>query len=863
LVAALLSLSSFASAQVTLTAQLTGAQETPPTTSTGNGLAVFTLDASRTHLSYDVVISGLSNVTAAHIHLGAPGVPGPIEIGLADGPFTHLTGSATVPEGLSNSILAGDTYINVHTAANPGGEIRGQVVRAPAGTFISELNGAEETPANGSTGVGIGIATLDAAKANVAYSLIVTGLTDITAAHFHTGAVGTPGPVIIPIASGPFDFKSGTAPITADQVAALESAGAYLNVHTAANPGGEIRGQLLAALSDVAPDSETDWKVPLSINTGVSGATIGQPVTIGTQAGASDDWAANEDLQGPARPPFTFASLAVIHSSAETGWQDRGGLYIQDLRAPITPGNSKTWSNLYATSDLGSPDAPATIIISWPDLSGISSALNFTFLDPDDVDHDGVTSYDMRKANSFSYTQGTTPTSPVINSQFGVTVTNSRAVPSPVISNVTVTQTGATSVTVTYTTDVASDTTLKFGTAQETLDKTVSNTTDLTTSHTVTFDNLTPNTKYFFQVSSAAPGLQPGTSEIMNVTTLNALTAAGQITAKDITASGATLTFGTSAPATAKVFYGTDQANLSKEIDLSAASATQSTALADLSPATQYFVKVVSSAAGYEDLVQTTNFTTLGALTANKPTVASITGTAAKVTVTTNQPSTVTLSYGTPDLTSAKTLTDDTVGTSHVFNLTGLTVGTTYQVQASATATGFGTAKSDVATFSTLNPIVITTGPTVTVTSSSASINVIADVDVTGQIKYGTTPDLGSVFTMPFAGKNQSAQLNGLQPNTTYYYQVTLNNPTRASITTATGQFTTTAAVTKGDANGDNKVDIADVTLALQFVVGLKTPTDLQKTSLDVVPVGAPDGIIDLRDVTRILRFSVGLETQL
>jgi hypothetical protein len=64
-----------------------------------------------------------------------------------------------------------------------------------------------------------------------------------TAAHIHTGTKGQVGPVIIPLCGPCSSPASGTATVTGAQIAALGAGNVYVNVHTAKNPNGEVRGQ--------------------------------------------------------------------------------------------------------------------------------------------------------------------------------------------------------------------------------------------------------------------------------------------------------------------------------------------------------------------------------------------------------------------------------------------------------------------------------------------------------------------------------------------------------------------------------------------------------------------------------------------
>ena len=121
---------------IRFTATLNGAAEVPPIDTDGEGEAEFTLNAAQTEIEYSISASGLSGrATKAHFHEGAADVAGPIVIDLgADivdvaGEVT-IEGSAAVDADFVAALLAGDIYVNVHTALNANGEIRGQLEEA-------------------------------------------------------------------------------------------------------------------------------------------------------------------------------------------------------------------------------------------------------------------------------------------------------------------------------------------------------------------------------------------------------------------------------------------------------------------------------------------------------------------------------------------------------------------------------------------------------------------------------------------------------------------------------------------------------------------------------------------------------------
>ena len=115
--------------------------------------------------------------------------------------------------------------------------------------FSATLKGADETPPNSTAGTGQVTATLNSATKAFTYKVTYSGLTGpAVAAHFHQGAAGASGPPVVPVPKENLANPiKGKATLTDDQVKALEAGQLYFNIHTAANPGGEVRGQLTEA----------------------------------------------------------------------------------------------------------------------------------------------------------------------------------------------------------------------------------------------------------------------------------------------------------------------------------------------------------------------------------------------------------------------------------------------------------------------------------------------------------------------------------------------------------------------------------------------------------------------------------------
>ena len=126
-------------------AKLTGKEEVPSVNTKATGDAKFKLSSDGNELIYELHVKNIKNATAAHIHLGMMGKSGPPLANLFTGPTKEGKFSGDLSEGtitaedlkgelmgkslgdLVQLIKSGKIYVNVHTDANPDGEIRGQV----------------------------------------------------------------------------------------------------------------------------------------------------------------------------------------------------------------------------------------------------------------------------------------------------------------------------------------------------------------------------------------------------------------------------------------------------------------------------------------------------------------------------------------------------------------------------------------------------------------------------------------------------------------------------------------------------------------------------------------------------------------
>jgi CHRD domain len=224
---------------------LNGERQVPPVSTASTGWAIVKHDVPsgvlQVYCNHDTLTTP---AVAAHLHSGIAGQNGGVVITLAQSSPDIWTGTGTLTPSQANALTQSGLYLNVHTAGNAGGEIRGQVVRAKNTMLQSLLSGSQMTPPTNSLATGTAVAFLHQPQNRLCYVVETAGIANVTAAHLHFGAPGQVG-AQVSAAGGANGIWCGVTDSMSDaDAAAMLAEQVYLDVHTTAHPNGEIRGQL-------------------------------------------------------------------------------------------------------------------------------------------------------------------------------------------------------------------------------------------------------------------------------------------------------------------------------------------------------------------------------------------------------------------------------------------------------------------------------------------------------------------------------------------------------------------------------------------------------------------------------------------
>lgn len=280
LVSLLISLS--VQAQNVFEAQLLGSNQAPPVSSQAGGTCKAVLSEDNSQFGIGCTYVGLTPeappgvMGSVHIHNGAPGTNGNIILDLSPALTTGSFGAgdggrrfdgsiqATVPITAEQvqQLRAGNLYVNIHTAAHPSGEIRGQLVAAPVFepvTFRALLSGEFQVPPLFTQASGQCEGILNATRTEFSLNCEHTLGTAEPGGHIHMGATGVNGSIVFnlpnlgaspiriiwsvtpPLVEG---RPAINRPLTPEMVDELLGNRLYVNLHSPGRPSGELRSQI-------------------------------------------------------------------------------------------------------------------------------------------------------------------------------------------------------------------------------------------------------------------------------------------------------------------------------------------------------------------------------------------------------------------------------------------------------------------------------------------------------------------------------------------------------------------------------------------------------------------------------------------
>ncbi len=246
-------------AVIRLDATLNAEQETTTSSSPAFGTATLWYDTAANTFTLDVDVKAFANtITGSHLHEAPAGSAGGVVTGLGDesvytrdgnkrtATFTNLTYG-----GDPATLLSGGTYLNLHSATYPGGEIRGQFTANPIKLWAN-LTPGQETATVESGAYGAAQMWINPNTGKFSLTVFAYNFTNTLAnSHIHEGAVGANGGVVNGLGAADAYNQNGNTYSQmwsdvdyAGNILTLLNGGAYINVHSDVYAPGEIRGQL-------------------------------------------------------------------------------------------------------------------------------------------------------------------------------------------------------------------------------------------------------------------------------------------------------------------------------------------------------------------------------------------------------------------------------------------------------------------------------------------------------------------------------------------------------------------------------------------------------------------------------------------
>jgi hypothetical protein len=299
----------------TIDVEVSAAEVFPRTNSAATGTGQLTFNLVTGAVSGGVTLSGIT-ATVAHIHGGIAGTNGPVLVdfvqnGANANRWDVEAGGALTAEQV-NALLAGQLYVNVHTAANPGGEIRGQIKPQGIALAIAGLDGDDVVPPVTNTADGFAAMTINESANTATVHVQTSGVNDATEAHVHNAPAGenAAGPLLTlmkdPASASHWLLEQQS--ITQADRDALAADRLYVDVHTPGAANGALRGQL--SLDGAAPTP------PPAVTLTQLQATIFTPICSGCHTGGGASLPSSMNLSNAAASHAAIVGVASTQQPA-------------------------------------------------------------------------------------------------------------------------------------------------------------------------------------------------------------------------------------------------------------------------------------------------------------------------------------------------------------------------------------------------------------------------------------------------------------------------------------------------------------------------------------------------------------------
>jgi mono/diheme cytochrome c family protein len=262
-----------------------------------------------------VTLTGIT-ATLAHIHSGIAGTNGPVIVNFVqsgtDPNRWDAEAGGTLTADEVNALLAGQLYVNVHSAAFPSGEIRGQIRPQGIAVAVAGLDDSSVVPPVSNSATGLAAMTVNEAANTATVHVQTTGVDDATEAHVHNAPAGENASApLFSLMKDPATpshwLLEGQAVTQADRDA-LAANRLYVDVHTPAAMAGALRGQLsLNAAAPPPPPASTVTLAQLQ-------SSIFTPICSGCHTGGGSSLPSSMNLTSASA---SFAALVGVASTEQ------------------------------------------------------------------------------------------------------------------------------------------------------------------------------------------------------------------------------------------------------------------------------------------------------------------------------------------------------------------------------------------------------------------------------------------------------------------------------------------------------------------------------------------------------------------